>query len=65
MPDTPDDARRIDADSGPVREHNERIESLTAFFTLVDSIGQRFISPTGEGLELGREAPRPCLVRTP
>jgi DNA-binding transcriptional regulator GbsR (MarR family) len=34
------------------QEHNERIDALLAFFQLIDSISQRFISPSGEGLEL-------------
>lgn len=48
----PDDSRKVDADAAATRDHNERIESLSAFFSLIDSISQRFISPSGAGLEL-------------
>ena len=48
--DVPDD-RRVDTDAQVVRQHNERLDDLMAFITIVDSISQRFLAPSGEGLE--------------
>ena len=44
--------RRIDPDDAAVTAHNDRIDELIQFIQIVESISQRFISPTGEGLEL-------------
>jgi DNA-binding transcriptional regulator GbsR (MarR family) len=44
--------RRVDSDAAGIKAHNDRLDDLTAFVRLVDSISRRFSSPTGEGLEL-------------
>ncbi|HZW10937.1 MAG TPA: hypothetical protein VFF69_13630 [Phycisphaerales bacterium] len=36
---------------GPADEHNERLDQLLTFFQVVQTFGQRFISPAGEGLQ--------------
>ena len=44
--------RRIDPDAARISAHNQRLDELILFMRIVDSISQRFISPTGEGLQL-------------
>ena len=39
------------ADSEAIEAHNERIENLVAIFELIELLVQRFVSPSGEGLE--------------
>lgn len=34
-----------------LREHNDRIDSLTSFFQIIQVLGERFASPSGEGLD--------------
>ena len=46
------DQRRVDAEAAALRGHNERINDLIEFVAMVDAISQRFISPSGKGLEL-------------
>ena len=47
---------KVDRAAGPdpktVRAHNDRLDELITFMNLVDSISQRFISPSGQGLEM-------------
>ena len=33
-------------------DHNRRLETLIEFFELVERVGQRFVSPSGRGLQL-------------
>lgn len=33
------------------RAHNDRIDSLTSFFQIIQVLGERFASPSGEGLD--------------
>jgi DNA-binding transcriptional regulator GbsR (MarR family) len=33
-------------------EHNQRMEALLAFFKTLDKLSQRFVSPSGRGLEI-------------
>ncbi|MBX3382730.1 MAG: ArsR family transcriptional regulator [Phycisphaeraceae bacterium] len=40
-----EDARRVD-------DHEARIDALLEFFRTVESLGHRFVSPTGRGLQL-------------
>lgn len=42
--------RRIGPDA--VEPHNQRLDNLIGFIRTVDAISQRFISPSGKGLEL-------------
>jgi DNA-binding transcriptional regulator GbsR (MarR family) len=44
--------RKIDADAAALTAHNDRLDDLITFMHIADSISQRFISPTGEGLQL-------------
>ncbi|MDY7110042.1 MAG: MarR family transcriptional regulator [Planctomycetota bacterium] len=44
--------RKVDAEAAALRAHNDRLDDLITFMRIADSISQRFISPTGEGLEL-------------
>jgi len=44
--------RKIDSDAAVIQAHNERLDQLIEFMRIVDSISQRFISPSGKGLEL-------------
>jgi DNA-binding transcriptional regulator GbsR (MarR family) len=44
--------RKIDPDAAAIRSHNERLDELITFMHIVDQISRRFISPTGEGLQL-------------
>jgi len=44
--------RRIDSGAAAKQGHNERLDRLIEFVRIVDSISQRFISPSGKGLEL-------------
>ena len=39
------------ADSEAIEAHNARIENLVAIFELIELLVQRFVSPSGEGLE--------------
>jgi DNA-binding transcriptional regulator GbsR (MarR family) len=39
------------ADPAAVKQHQERLDRMIEFMRLVESISQRFISPTGQGLE--------------
>lgn len=34
----------------PAAEHNRRLDAMLEFFTTVDRLGQRFVSPAGRGL---------------
>ncbi len=36
---------------GPATDHNQRLDQLLRFFEVVQTFGQRFISPAGEGLQ--------------
>jgi DNA-binding transcriptional regulator GbsR (MarR family) len=44
--------RKVDADAAALTAHNDRLDDLITFMRIADSISQRFISPTGEGLQL-------------
>lgn len=33
-------------------EHNQRLDALLSFFKVLDTVSQRFVSPSGRGLEL-------------
>jgi len=44
--------RRIDSGAAAKQGHNERLDRLIEFVRIVDSISQRFISPSGKGLVL-------------
>jgi DNA-binding transcriptional regulator GbsR (MarR family) len=44
--------RRVDPDAAPIESHNQRLEDLLEFMRMLDSLSQRFISPSGKGLEL-------------
>ena len=44
--------RKVDADAAALTAHNDRLDDLIAFMRIADSISRRFISPTGEGLQL-------------
>ncbi|MCC5785228.1 MAG: ArsR family transcriptional regulator [Phycisphaerales bacterium] len=39
------------AETEAIEAHNERIENLVAIFELIELLVQRFVSPSGEGLE--------------
>jgi HTH-type transcriptional regulator, glycine betaine synthesis regulator len=41
--------------AGPAGEHNQRLDELLRFFEIVQAVGQRFISPSGEGLQAAAE----------
>ncbi len=45
-------SRKVDRDAAVITEHNERLDRLIRFMHTVDSISQRFDSPSGKGLEL-------------
>ena len=47
-----DGKRKIDADAAVIKAHNDRLDELIRFMSMVDSISQRFISPSGKGLQL-------------
>lgn len=36
---------------GDAQDHNKRLDALLRFFDLLQTVGQRFISPSGEGLQ--------------
>lgn len=40
---------------GDASEHNLRLDELLQFFEIVQAVGQRFISPSGEGLQAAAE----------
>jgi DNA-binding transcriptional regulator GbsR (MarR family) len=40
---------------GDASEHNLRLDELLQFFEIVQAVGQRFISPNGEGLQAAAE----------
>jgi DNA-binding transcriptional regulator GbsR (MarR family) len=44
--------RKVDAEAAALTAHNDRLDDLITFMRIADSISKRFISPTGEGLEL-------------
>lgn len=44
-----------DGTRGEVFEHNLRIDELLQFFEIAQAVGQRFISPSGEGLQAAAE----------
>ena len=44
-------ARSGRSDEDLLRAHNDRIDSLTSFFQIIQVLGERFASPSGEGLE--------------
>jgi len=44
--------RKVDADAAALTAHNDRLDDLIVFMRIADSISRRFISPTGEGLQL-------------
>ena len=44
--------RKIDPDAAALTAHNDRLDDLIVFMRIADSISRRFISPTGEGLQL-------------
>ena len=44
--------RRVDPEAAAVQAHNERLDDLLHFMRMVDSISSRFISPSGQGLEM-------------
>jgi DNA-binding transcriptional regulator GbsR (MarR family) len=46
----PDSATGLQRDL--VLEHNRRLEEMLAFFKTLEKLSQRFISPSGKGLEL-------------
>lgn len=48
---TPSARRKVDAQSAELEAHNARLESMLTFFQLLETISERFISPSGEGLE--------------
>ncbi|MHC5005634.1 MAG: GbsR/MarR family transcriptional regulator [Planctomycetota bacterium] len=48
---SPTVSRAAGPDLRTVKTHNDRLDDLIAFMRLVDSISQRFISPSGQGLE--------------
>jgi DNA-binding transcriptional regulator GbsR (MarR family) len=43
--------RRIDAGASALAAHHRRLDDLLAFLHLVNTISERFISPSGQGLE--------------
>lgn len=43
--------RKAGPDEAAIQLHNKRLDELITFMRLVDSISQRFISPSGQGLE--------------
>ncbi len=46
---------------GEISEHNLRVDELLQFFEIAQAVGQRFISPSGEGLQAAAE----ILSKTP
>ena len=44
--------RKVDAEAAALTAHNDRLDDLITFMHIADSISRRFISPTGEGLQL-------------
>jgi DNA-binding transcriptional regulator GbsR (MarR family) len=44
--------RKLDPEAAALIAHNERVDDLLKFVRRMDAISQRFISPTGKGLEL-------------
>ena len=44
-------ARSGRSDEDLLRAHNDRIDSLTSFFQIIQVLGERFASPSGEGLD--------------
>lgn len=41
--------------AGPANDHNQRLDELLQFFEIVQAVGARFISPSGEGLQAAAE----------
>ena len=39
-------------DKQALLEHNQRLEAMLSFFKTIDKLSQRFVSPSGRGLEL-------------
>ncbi len=35
--------------SGEIAEHNRRLDEMIAFFSMAETLGQRFVSPSGRG----------------
>jgi DNA-binding transcriptional regulator GbsR (MarR family) len=44
--------RATGGDQATIAAHHERIDQLLEFVTMLDTIGQRFISPRGRGLQM-------------
>ncbi len=44
--------RKVDPDAAAMNAHNDRLDQLIEFMHIVDSISNRFVSPSGKGLEL-------------
>ena len=38
--------------SGEIAEHNHRLDEMIAFFSMAETLGQRFVSPSGRGLQV-------------
>lgn len=49
---TPEVERRIGPEADSIEAHNRRLDDLLEFMHIMESISQRFISPSGKGLEL-------------
>ncbi len=45
-------ARPRDIEAASAEQHNRRLDELLNFMHLFDALSQRFISPTGEGLDV-------------
>ncbi len=45
-----DGSHKVDADAAVINAHNDRLDELIQFMHIVDSISQRFVSPSGKSL---------------
>lgn len=46
------DRRAARGDAGELRAHNDRLDAMLEFFEVAERLSQRFVSPTGRGLQI-------------